>query len=80
MTFRVSDLMVDVLSASCPDPSLPPCQAPSNCPDPSKPQCPDPSKPQCPDPSKPTGRREMSPLDGLSTLRQQLRYEVQAHA
>lgn len=75
MTFRVSDLMVDVLSASCPDPSKPP-----QCPDPSKPHCPDPSKPQCPDPSKPTGRREMSPLDGLSALREQLRTEVQTHA
>lgn len=72
MTFRVSDLMMDVLSASCP--------APSNCPNPSKPPCPDPSKPHCPDPSKPTGYRDMSPLDGLSTLRQQLRHEVRAHS
>lgn len=74
MTFRVSDLMMDVLSASCPDPSKSPC------PDPSKPPCPDPSKPNCPDPSKPTGYREMSSLDGLSALRQQLRYEVRAHS
>lgn len=76
MAFRVSDLMVDVLSASCPNPSKPQCPAPSQCPDPSKPPCPLPS--QCPDPSKPTGRREMSPLDGLAALRRQLRHEVAA--
>lgn len=92
MTFRVSDLMVDVLSASCPspskpcqgrshcpDPSKPPCQGVSGCPDPSKPPCPNPSV-GCPDPSKPTGGREMAPLDGLSTLRRQLRHEVRAQA
>ena len=78
MTFRVSDLMMDVLSASCPEPSKP-CQGASHCPEPSKPPCPGPSV-GCPEPSKPTGGREMSSLDGLSTLRQQLRYEVRAHA
>lgn len=80
MTFRVSDLMVDVLSADCPQPSKPPCQGHSNCPEPSKPHCPEPSKTQCPEPSKPTGKRDVSPLDGLASLRRQLRYEVRAQA
>jgi hypothetical protein len=58
VVFRVSDLMVDVLSASCPDPSKPPC--------------PDPSKPPCPDPSKRTRRLQMALPVLKEQLRQSL--------
>jgi hypothetical protein len=67
VAFRISDLMVDVLSVSCPDPSKPPC------PDPSKPPCPDPSQPPpCPDPSKRRRHLEMA----LPVLKEQLRQSL----
>ena len=59
MSFRYSDLIVDVWAANgCPDPSRPPCPAPSK---------------QCPSPSKKQGREAGSSLPALQhQLRQSL--------
>ena len=62
MSFRYSDLLVDVWAAN-------------GCPDPSRPPCPAPSKKQCPEASK---KQKRMAEDGLPALRHQLRQQMQA--
>jgi hypothetical protein len=61
VSFRYSDLLVDVVAAN-------------GCPDPSRPACPPPSKPQCPAPSKKGGKK--APRQDLAVLKAQLRQSL----